>query len=219
MAGKGKKKVKVSPAVKKYVKSAISRDIETKYITQDGVAVNPIPYTGTMALVSYSPAITQGTGVSNRLGDKIKLKDLEIRLHFATPATYNSYVRCLLVQYKQQDGRDLVVNDFMSNTAGYGPDRVLHPDFILHEKVRILYDRIVEIGATGNVTADENHKILVIKKKLNFFQSFLRNGSTGTYADIATNGVYLVMFGSHDLTSTARAALRDIQWRLTYEDA
>lgn len=172
-----------------------------------------------MALVSYSPAITQGTGVNNRIGDSIKLHNLNLRIHLATPSTYNSYCRILLIRYKQQDGRDLVVNDIMSTSAGYGPDRPLYPPTQLAEKVQILYDKVHYVQATGNITADENHKIVVIKKYLGFKQTFLRNAGAGTYADISTNGVYLLLLGSHDTASTAHCVLRDCQWTLTYEDA
>lgn len=216
---KSKVKGKVTPAVRKYVRKALSANIEDKYILQDVPVTNPIPYTGTMALVSYSPAITQGTGVSNRIGDAIKLHNLNLRIHLACPATYNAYARVMLIRYKQQDGRDLVVNDIMSTSAGYGPDRPLYPPSQLSEKVHILYDKVHQVTATGNVTADEQHKVLIIKKYLGFKQTFLRNAGSGTYADIATNGVYLLIFGSQDSGGIARCILRDCQWTMTYEDA
>lgn len=205
--------------MKKYVKSSISRRIEDKYILQDGAVLNPIPFTGATTLLSHSPAISQGTGIANRIGDKIKLKDLNLRMHFATPSTYNSFVRVLIVQYKEQDGRDLVAADVMNTSAGYGPIRPLHPPQVLHEKVRVLFDKVYQVESTGNVTADENHKVVVIKKRLGYVQSYLRNAAAGTYADIATNGTYLLLFGSQDAAATNRCILRDIQWSLTYEDA
>lgn len=217
---KSKAKGKVSEAVKKYIKSTISKDIENKYFLQDWAATSPLPATGSFYLLSHSAAMVQGTGVQNRLGDQVRLKDLKINLVLRTPSTYNSYARVLLVQFKNPNGVALALTDIMPTSAGAGPNRVLYPPQQLHERVKILYDKVHHVQATGNVTADYNYKFIKItKNSMNIKQTYITNGNAGTYADVETNSLYLVILGSVDNTSVARCEAIDMQHYITFEDA
>lgn len=178
-----------------------------------------VPRIGTSYLISHGTQTVQGTGSNNRVGDSMLLKRFEGFLTFMAPAAYNTRIRVLMFIYKNPRGSALLTDDFMVNDAGAGVDRPLYPKHILHERVRCIYDKTIELKATGNITADYYYKQIRIKKKLNVVQKFLKNSNTGTFADIENNAVYLVLQGGIDTTATPRSYLFDFQHNLEWEDA
>lgn len=213
-----KKVNKPSKAVKTYVKKAISSNLEDKW-TQYDLASATINATGYEALLNYGAAQIQGTGANNRVGDKIRIKHLDIRLLMAASQQNSTYFRVLVVKNKNPSGIALATTDLMFNTAGVGPIRPLYPKTYLNQRVEILYDKVFTISALGTSTADYHYKPIVIRKNLNVVTSFIRNLNTGTIADIDKNSIHLFILGGVDATSTANAQLRDLQYSVTFEDA
>lgn len=93
------KNTKARVATKAYVKKQIHKDEETKYFDKVQSAITAIDYSGTN--ISLLSGVTQGVGDSQRVGDKITLRALRLRLAVA----YNGLdatIRVILFQYKQQ---------------------------------------------------------------------------------------------------------------------
>jgi len=219
---KTNKKPKVSTEVKKYVEEAISNRVEDKYIQEDAIAITPVSSTtGSALLISHTPQTVQGLGSNNRIGDKIRLKDLDMFIHLAgMTSTHNTAFRVMMIKYKDPNGIALTAGDFMVNTAGIGLNRPVLAKPIL-DRVSIMYDKIFHLPCVGNVSADVNHKIVRIRKKnLNLVQTYIRNANTGTIADVEKNAVYLWIFGLPDSAGvSSRGQVLDVQFTLTYEDA
>lgn len=218
---RGKKVGKVAKKVRSYVKKAISRRLEDKFIQEDAPPANPISSTtGVGYCLSSTTQTVQGTGSNNRVGDKIRMKNLEIRLHMAgTSATYDTAFRIFLIRFKDPQGVNLAVSDFMVNNAGVGIDRPVYPKPLL-DRVDIMMDRVYTIKALGNVTADVAHRLVTIRKRLDMVQTFLRNTTSTTGTAIEKNSIWLWIVGMADSAGVAsRTQLVDLQWSLTYEDA
>jgi len=222
---KYKKKTKaVSKAVKAYVENTLDKRIEDKYSTVDLGGVDPITPSGanTIWQIAPTPQMTQGAGSQQRLGDAVRLKNLDMIITMTSPQTYNSYGRILLVKYKDQNRTALTIDDFMVNTAGVGVNRPLYPKFKLNETIDILYDRIIDYNdAKYNAAVNGKyfHHIRIRKNFKNLKVTFDRNANYGDYRDVDRNGIWLVILGSPLNDGYYKLAVDDIQYTLTYEDA
>lgn len=121
-----KRSTKVSKAIVKYVNRAIDNVIEDKHIAFDlGSGAGSINNGWTEYNIS-NPA--QGTGVSQRIGNKIRLKSIEIYGILANGASgssvddpYNS-LRCIVGLYRGQTNTPL-------SSAGFALNTVIRSDF------------------------------------------------------------------------------------------
>lgn len=214
-----RKKAKVAKAVKKYVKRTLDRTIEDKYSEID-IGTSSVGIIPQYNLLSHNISMIQGTGSNNRIGDKIRLKYLDLKMLVGAGQLYSTYFRVLLVKYNHPNGSAITTGDLMFNTGGYGAMRPLFPKNVLSEKgITVLMDKYYTIKALGNTTSDYNYRPISIKKRLGWTQSYLRNSNVGTIADVEKGALYLVIFGGVDTGGLSTTQIRDIQYTLTFEDA
>jgi hypothetical protein len=77
-----RKKIRVSPAVRQFVKSAIVRQAEKKSSMQSGSNIPIVTANATSpAFIELTPNVSQGVGQANRIGNKITVTKGEVRGH------------------------------------------------------------------------------------------------------------------------------------------
>jgi len=119
-------KKKVSIAVKKYVNKSIHRNIENKMIT---TYANNNSITGTSFVLPLTPLVSQGTGQSGRVGNKINL--LSACLKFVVnlvpynittnPAASPVMFRWMLITQLNSNGSTLSLSNFFQiNNSSIG---------------------------------------------------------------------------------------------------
>lgn len=90
---------KLTPAQRKEVKKIVSHDLEDKY---SNVIVPQTSLLTTANIVALTHGIVQGVGDNQRVGDKIKLGKMYLRL-FWGPGDSENFMRFILFQWKPSD--------------------------------------------------------------------------------------------------------------------
>lgn len=195
---------KVSRAVKRYVKRMFTVQEEPKVYTTPPTVVNLVGSTGAAQLVRLS-GVPQGTADSQRVGDEIKLKKLELFLQYSIASTSrDTMFRAILFRWKQVD--NVGVSPVTGDVCGGILNAYSHDNRSI---VKVLYDSGVRhISDTGNRGLD-------IHKWINLRQSRIDFQLAGTSG---TNHIYLWLAcqdgqgiaGNQNVTYSAQ---------LTYTDA
>jgi len=220
-----KRRAQLNPKVKrqvtKIVKTQIAKATEDKQLVTDFATVSPLSITGgTPYLLSHNVALTQGAGNNQRLGDKIRITymDVKIMLALASPWTYASVFKVLIFRLKNPEGALLSLDDLMVNSAGVGLNRPYRANY--KDVIEIYYDKVHTIRPVGNVSTDSQYKYINFKKKLNVVQTYYPNATAGTIADIRQNAIYCYLWALGDSTANvSRGQALDFQVAMKYEDA
>lgn len=132
VSAKRGRKPKVSNTVKDYVDKAIDKASEDKHALQNvfssancvGGGFNNTTSKGLTTAISIIPLITQGTTVSNRIGNRINVKSLNIRMVLeARPVQTNNAIEGLpfyvrVVFYNRKDSMTNNTNDTILDLGG-----------------------------------------------------------------------------------------------------
>lgn len=165
----------------------------------------------------------RGTNSYNRVGDKIKCLGMRFTATvYPTSASsigigIDAMVRCMIVRFKNQQGRDLqIVGNALSATNGpplfYAtPGNPVWPQMDFNHGIdgqmdalteyQIIYDKKVmltnDVGTTywnGSAAVKEavNPEVNFLCNKTLNFNTDLSLSNAGTYADVVSNGLYAV---------------------------
>lgn len=93
-----KKSQKVPKSIKKYVKKEIKKEEETKYFDKAVTVATNCDFAG--SFFQILTAVTQGVSDTQRIGDKLRIRALEVRLSTAYNGA-NAIMRCIVFQYLQ----------------------------------------------------------------------------------------------------------------------
>lgn len=211
---------KVGKAVKTYVKRVLDKKIENKEAFLDYAAVNPISYTtGSAYLVSHGAALAQGAGDSNRIGERIYLRRLRIRILAGSISNIeNPLIRLLLLRVKSPEGTVYAPNDLFVNTAGVGVVRPTRAN--AKDTIEIMMDRTYNVPPLGNISNGAKPYLINIDRKIDKYVSYYPAAAAGTIADIKTNAFYLVAIATETAAGGASAGqIADLQVSIVYEDA
>lgn len=214
------RKTNVSTAVKKYVRKVMPKT-EMKQIWNHQ---NEFPLsTLTQVNQNTGPAIDQGTGQHNRIGNVINASGLHFKGFFYNNSTQETWIRMVILGYPTPLGNtDQSLNLFDSTQVGAvsgtntitGLDAIYFP--INKRDYKVYRDKTYKLSGSTSGAAGTNTKMF------NHFVKF--NGRKITY-DVAwtaanwTYNIVLITADANDDTSTGTVVELSALTRFYYKDA
>lgn len=203
---------RVNSSVKNYVRNAIKSVGETKkyQFSYNALPIGNNAVNGAVILAPYQ-SISQGTGVTQRVGDEITWKSLTIRGFVDLPAASNYTVlrvMVLYIQYGQSFTTTTQVETELFDNGGLAPFSVCH----LRENRAITVMKDFKIGM--NPGGGSSFKRIALNRNIS-----LRNKKTKFVAGSTTgdNGKVVLYLCGSSPTSTDCVFVGTI--RFTYKDA
>jgi len=202
---------------------------ELKSCDVNGVAFNPIN-TSTPIVLN---AVEQGAAFYNRIGNKINMKSLEIRIVLrpstgtGTPNTVQ-YIRMLIVYDNQPNGANPTWADIMTSYNNGGSTSSTAQDFLNinnRNRFKIFADITVTINDadTASVFSSANYGLQFYGNETNCHRFIKLKGAQTTYkasagnvGDISTGS--LLFFPYSDFGSAANPTAGTFSSRLRYYD-
>lgn len=208
---------KVSENTKQYVKDVVKKklddDIENKVRNNvvgatAATTITPIGYT-------HMCAMPQGTANSNRIGQRIRMKQLKLNFLFwidpavIPAATTGRMVRLIVGIDRQPNGADPTDTILLANT---GANQMWQSQFAVGGKERfmIIRDKSFELNLQSALASPYQQYKAVINLKNRITQ--YNAGNAGTVADISSGGLFYCVITDGDVLWRA-------QNQLFYEDA
>lgn len=155
-------------------------------------------------------ALAPGTGASQRIGVKVTLRSIEMRL----------VANCDLVGGLAQTNRFLLLMDRQANAAAPNLADFLNPatylgirNLVNRKRFRIMLDKAYELTPVAGDYARKNFKIYM-KFRRGIIVEY-NNVGAGTIADIVTNAIHFVTIGSEAAGNTDGAINGVIRIRYT----
>lgn len=248
----------VSAKVKNYVKQAISREIETKYAqvnvynqqntTGMGLNSTSTPLLGLNPTTSLIPPISQGTGESDRIGNKIHCKSLYVKYCLraidvtsggSNDNPFRPFLARVVIYSKKLNKTDLnnvgiLENGSGSTNFGSAPETWLEPYntdvFTIHYSKQ--FKMVPAKRATGQTAPNqwaqdavvEGHKSFILRraKLKNIPKTFLYNdNASSTPQNVACYMAVCVCNedGTGNNTTTDQRLMVNADAQLYYSDA
>jgi len=183
--------------VKSMVKNQLSRVIETKYV--DSNYNSGFDSSGTIQILSN--IITQGDTDSDRIGDKLLMRNLSIRGYASYGDTVN-VMRVILFQWKLSNASVTPTITDILQTA----HRFSHYNHDKKAQYSILYDQTFNLD-------DSNRRQILIKKSIRPKIKKLQLEGAGV------NGInHIFLLGISDSGGVPNPAVQ-LDFRLTFKDA
>jgi hypothetical protein len=159
-------------------------------------------------LASFSPPgsmnlLATGTAISNRIGNQVKYKYLEIRWTYypgepTTDITPNSQIRIVILYDKQTKGAEPLIGDIFAGLAKFND--FIRPDQAA-DRFIILYDRISQMSGAS----DDADRMLPVSGVIKLPVD-LQTMYTGNAADIAAvlaGGISITVAGNAQNVTTS----------------
>jgi len=180
-------------------------NIETKYFDY---SLGSTTVTTSYNIVNVS-SIPQGTDVSNRLGDSIKLQGLKTLLSITPqPLTPFCYVRLLMVRDSEPRGSTPVYQDVLFTT--FGPLPVMQYNYFTYQKrFSILYDEVFVLNPASLFYTGVSKTVLTPH---NGHIKWDGSGVTGT--SLGEGQIYLL----YCTTAASNGPVLDWTTRIAYTD-
>lgn len=175
--------------------------INTEFKTVDTVASSVITTTPIIAIIN---ALATGDDFDDRDGRVVRFKSIDVRLEMTMNTTpINDMIRVMVVIDKQANETTLLILDLLTLA-----DMRSHKNLDQRKRFVILKDEVIEFSV-GKGT----NKLFHWYKKLDM-KTIYDSGNAGTIADITTNAMYLILFG----TEAANGVLVSRSVRMRYID-
>jgi len=166
----------------------------------DVTANTAVADTGYIALLN---GLSQGTSVITRVGQKIVIKSIDVRLKCsgqppgATPTAYANWLRVLIVWDSQPNGALPPVSDIIEDlTTGTGIVSPAYKNYL--SRFKILWNRVFDLvnvsaaaGSTFGMGGSDKYF-----SKTNLLTSYA-DSTNGDITDIITGALYFVAVGAH----------------------
>lgn len=190
-----------------YAAARVSR-AEWKYLDQ--ALSSTMNTTTTMTLLN---GLQQGTGASQRVGQTVTLRSLEIRGYCAadTQAVNGQIVRWLVVLDRQANGAvPAAATDILSTNNVVGMRALTN-----RKRFKIILDQTYQLGPfLGDDSQSHFHHYLKFRRPV---KEEFNVGNAGNVADIATNSMYLLVLGTEAPGNTDALYAMDVRLRFTDE--
>jgi len=233
------RRTKVSPTVKKYVKREISRQVENKIQDNEvtGASINYLIDDGDVR--SLLPVLSQGTNQQTRIGNRVRIKSMKLKLHIScfnqTASISPTYFDIYIFKFKAanfgggppiaadmvlflQDGSSAVAYNGTNILSGL---RRINPDYFTH----VIKKRIALFNpqnATTQISSTSNYNPAMTM----YFDLTKHVKKLLIYDDAATScqndNLYIAIGASQtDQTSLTTVNLGQYSYLVetTYEDA
>lgn len=207
-----KSKGYVAKVAKQVVKQQLKKAEEIKYhVTNNNLFINQVA-----AGVLHDLSITsQGASDIQRIGDKIRLKSLNINYDIRAVAS-ETYVRVMVIQWREDSTTSTPTLSSVLQTPAYSGGQIepilstLQHDGVKMGKFTVLYDRVHNLKFNAQFGQPEKQ---IVNKKISLKYAakhlqYLNGTSAGT------NKLYMLMTSSDPLNN---ADMR-LHTKLTYTD-
>jgi len=173
------------------------------------VDANAVLDVNTAGAVFLLNGIARGDDIDERIGRQVTLKSIQMRAQtYGTAGTgVDQTHRVMIVYDRQTNAAALTVADVLQTVAWLS-----HRNLENRKRFRVLYDKCVNINATGEPGTS---RVLEFYRHLNHPEEF-NNGDAGTVADIQSGSLYLVVIGSEAAGATAGSI--NVYTRVRYVD-
>lgn len=144
-------------------------------------------------------ACVRGSDIGDRVGRQIMMKSIQLNIHaYAKAGTGVRQVgRALVVYDRQTNGSLPAVTDIITTVSRVTAPRNLNN----RKRFKILWD--MPICLSSDVTDNDQSQITIQKyRKLRHPVEF-NSGNAGTYGDISTGALWLVLYGTEATGTTA----------------
>lgn len=215
---------KKRPATKQYRGPALKRTYSQRYtgptrytprmITgpewkyADVTGTYAVDSTGALALLN---GIVPGTAATERIGQKITIRSLELRgYNYVTPTDgLDQLHRRILVLDSQTNAAALTIAQVLQTANVFSPRNLQN-----RKRFKILYDKTFTLNASAEAGSRRWFKMYMKFRKP--IITDYNTGTAGTVADIVTNSLYLINLGTNPAGVTAGGASSWI--RMRYSD-
>lgn len=164
----------------------------------------------------------QGTDRFNRVGRRINIKSINVRMYVYTsqgsPAVIDDLLRFALVWDEQPTGSLPVISDYWQDTSTSG---ILTTNLLSHNNLnntarfRMLRTLSVPINAELQCTeTNQGRAFIEWNIKCNFITQY-NAGNTGALSDITTGAIYVIGWGNNSNPAQWSA---DVATRIKYQD-
>ncbi len=188
-----------------------AQDHEVKYVDSDfgGFRIQP---TGT-AVTLLVNGIAEGVARNQRIGERVSLKMLELRLNFFKDAAQpesSEQLRFLVIWDRQPNGGLATVGNIFENigTANSVANMLSPFDINNSKRFQILLDRTFTLN-DGDMTGKSVHWRVPLRHKTPQY-----NGAGATIAQVNTGSLLMLPLGAESVVGTE--ALLNGQVRLTF---
>lgn len=206
-----RRQIRLSNLQKKEVKNLINKAEEKKWFETNFASGQDV--TTTMTIQNLTN-IAQGDAMTERIGDKIRLRYVNARGYLkggASSATNTVYkARILLILWKDDSTTNApTVSQLLEDITD--PDSHFNMDVNKRRKFKVLYDRIYKFQKVGSTAGVINPRIYFHKK---FKKPIYLNFTDGTTA--GKNCVYLCLMSDNASANTIELEKLDV--RLGYAE-
>lgn len=191
-----------------YVPRALSYG-EWKYVD---VAVTPLVYS--TASITLLNGLVPGTGASQRVGMKVALRTIELRgfVESYTGTGLEQEDRIMLLLDKQPNGvGPTAITDFLTAATVVSPRNLAN-----RKRFKLLWDQTFALGAVATTTGTVTTRCF--KKYLRFGVPLIvdfNTGTAGTIADIVSNSLHFITFGTEGVGTQGATSSFFIRVRYT----
>lgn len=180
--------------------------MEAKNIDDNVVLATAFPTGTTTGQLLLLNGIAQGTTATSRIGRKIMMKSLLIRLAIAKSATQTGEgaVRCMVVYDSQANATAPAVTDILQVDNISGVMNLNNAD-----RFKVVMDKVFNFGAVDHTS------VVYTKYKKIALETKFNNGSAGTVGDIQTGSMYLL---THNIGITTAPPIGSFYVRIRFYD-
>lgn len=184
----------------KYRDTSIGTD--TGYITQDASheAFHPII------------ALSQGAGPTQRLGEQVSVRSIQMNVAFECSATTADLVRIMLVLDRQPNSTLALISDVLSTSGATTINCQSQRKLENRKRFKILLDKRIPTSVS-NYTPYVTRKYYLKFKKPVLVQ--YNTANAGDYTDITSNSLLMCCFGDSASTAEQPYLIAQIRCRFT----
>lgn len=171
--------------------------------------ISSVAFSTTAQFTQLVAGITQGSGVSNRIGNEIVVKSIQIRGHCtASLTTVLNHNRLIILVDKQPNGATPAFTDIYNTASCDSLPRVDIQDrfYILKE-----YYFPLEGYATGTLTAGGVASSYLIDDVIPCYVPIVYGASTGGVADLKSGNILAVQIADTAAAATNSTAVLNLQ--------
>lgn len=190
-----KSEARVAPAVRKYVRKCMSKQLEKKFYQKNHSGVSPTS-AGTFYSCGVSE-IVQGTSDLTRIGNQVRILKIHGRGIVYDSANPTGNFRILVVRDSQFNGANPAVSDILTNTLTFGEYN--NTNVIGHggSRFEILYDKF--ISTDWKIAASPTYKFVSFTVRPKCVVTY--GASTGAVSDVQKNNVFVLALGFQATTT------------------
>lgn len=183
--------------------------IEHKYIDIDSSSLYA-NLTGSFLLLN---PLVQGTSVSARVGDLIRMRTLDLNLRVWAVAK-SRLVRYMIVLDTQAKGAAPTLSNLLEDIAFYtGPAPLSHRNKKSIDRFVVLRNKMFALNDIVTTAGQANENLFHEHVKLNVGVNY-GLGNAGTIADISVNSIYFVILS----TDASTGVVYDLNSRIRFTD-